>query len=78
MIRVLLSLCLTGAAVCDPVTLHLAPAPPGYAQRQYTVAPRSTQSGEVHSVIVDSPQVDSLEFASPDTWYRLPIVSLPD
>jgi hypothetical protein len=78
MIRVLLSLCLTGAAVCDPVTLHIAPTPPGYAQRQHPAAPRSKQSGEVHSVIVDLPQVDSLEFASPDTWYRLPIGSLPD
>ncbi len=74
MVRLLLSLCITGAAVCPPVTLHVTPSPPGYVQP----APHSRQSNEVHSVVVDMPQADSLEFASPDTWYRLPTASLSD
>jgi hypothetical protein len=78
MIRVLLSLCLTGAAVCFSISPHVAPAPPGYVQPRYAVALKSKQGSGVHSVVVDMPQVESLEFASPDTWYRLPTESLPD
>jgi hypothetical protein len=55
-----------------PITLHVAPAPQGYFQTQRMVVARSKQGDEVHSVVVDMPQADSLEFASPHTWYRLP------
>jgi hypothetical protein len=44
----------------------------------YTVALKSMQGNEVHSAVVDMPRVDSLEFASPDTWYKLPAEPLPD
>jgi hypothetical protein len=71
MARVLLSLCLTGAAICPPVTLHVAPAPQGYVQPQHMAVARCKQGDDVHSVVVDMPQADSLESASPDT-YRLP------
>jgi len=75
MVRVVLSLCLTAAAVCPSVT---APAPPGYVQPQYAAALKSKRGNEVHAVVVDMPQVESLEFASPDTWYRLHQKSLAD
>jgi hypothetical protein len=78
MVRLMLSLCLTGAAMCSSVTLHVAPRPLGYVQPRYTVALNSKQGKEVHSVVVDMPKFESLEFASPDTWYRLPTEALPD
>jgi hypothetical protein len=72
MLYVLLLLCLTCAAVCSSFT----PPTPDYAQPQRTVALKSKQGKEVHSVVVDMPQVESLEFASPDTWYRLRTASV--
>jgi len=70
MVHVLLSLCLTGA-VCPSVTRYYAPASPSYAQPEYAVPLETGHGNEVHSVIVDMPQVATLEFASPETWYRL-------
>ena len=78
MVRMVLSLYLTGAAACPSVAGHLAPVSPSYVQPQYTLALKSRQGNEIHSVLVDMPQVESLEFASPDTWYNLSSESLPD
>jgi hypothetical protein len=78
MVRVVLSLCLIGAVVCPSVARHVVSAPPRYVQPQHPVALKSQPGNEVHSVVVDMPHVGSLEFASPDTWYRLPKESLPD
>jgi len=78
MVRVVLSLFLTGAAVCPSSPGYLAPVQRGYVQPQYTLVLKSRQGNEIHSVLVDMPQVESLEFAAPDTWYRLPQKSLPD
>jgi hypothetical protein len=41
------------------------------AQSTEIVAPRSKRD-EVHSVVVDMPQVISLAYASPETWDGLP------
>ena len=76
MIRMLL--CLTGAAVYAFAGLHLTPVPPGCVQPKDTVALQSERGNEVHSVVVDMPQVISLQFASPDTWARLPAEAQPD
>jgi len=78
MVRVVLSLCLIGAVVWPATSWHVAAAPPGYVPLQYAAPLKSEQGNEVHSVVVDMPQVESLDFASPDTWYRLPQKSLPD
>jgi hypothetical protein len=89
--RVLMSLCLTGAAVSAPTTLHLAlalnlegddamstaitrnvsPSSPTCLQSTEIVAPQAEQD-EVHSVVVDMPQIISLTYASPETWGSLP------
>ena len=86
--HVLLSLCLTAAAVSAPTALDLTRAlsPEGDdAMSTWTACSSSrpcTQSteivalqserDEVHSVVVDMPQVISLAYASPETWGSLP------
>ncbi len=72
MIRVLL--CLAGAAIYATA----GPAPAGRVQLENMVVLQSERGDEVHSVIVDRPQVVSLDFASPDTWDRLPTEAQPD
>ena len=85
--RVLLSLCLSGAVVSAPTALDLSPAQNLHGsdaisiaatrnatsplQSTETVALQSEQD-EVHSVVVDMPQVISLAYASPETWGSLP------
>ena len=86
--HVLLSLCLTAAAVSAPTALDLTRAlsPEGddaistwtvcssshpCAQSTEIVALQSERD-EVHSVVVDMPQVISLAYASPETWGSLP------
>ncbi len=71
-------LCLAGAAVYASAGLHLTSAPAGRVQPENTVVLQSERGDEVHSVIVDMPQVVSLDFASPDTWDRLPTEAQPD
>jgi hypothetical protein len=85
--HVLLSLCLTAAAVSAPTALDFTRAlsPEGdegmstwtgsssrlCAQPTEIVALQSERD-EVHSVVVDMPQVISLAYASPETWGSLP------
>jgi hypothetical protein len=84
----LLSLCLTAAAVSAPTALDLTRAlsPEGDdAMSTWTVCSSSrpcaqsteivalqSERDEVHSVVVDMPQVISLAYASPETWGSLP------
>jgi hypothetical protein len=86
--HVLLSLCLTAAAVSAPTALDLTRAlsPEGDdAMSTWTVCSSShpcaqsteivalqSERDEVHSVVVDMPQVISLAYASPETWGSLP------
>jgi hypothetical protein len=86
--HVLLSLCLTAAAVSAPTALDLTRAlsPEGDdAISTWTVCSSShpgaqsteivalqSERDEVHSVVVDMPQVISLAYASPETWGSLP------
>ena len=85
--RALLSLCLTGAVVFAPVALDFTPAQNlhgsdviGIAATRNATSPlQSIETGalqseqdEVHSVVVDMPQVISLAYASPETWGSLP------
>ena len=90
--HVLLSLCLTTAALSAPTTRHFTRA----LSLDGDVATRtaipsslncipSTQIAvlqavqhEVHAVVVDMPQRASLEYASPDTWGALPTFDPPD
>ena len=78
--RVLLSLCLSGAVVSAPTALDLTPAPnlrgEVSATLQSTAAFQAEQD-EVHAVVVDMPEVMSLEYASPETWGNLPMPVQP-
>jgi hypothetical protein len=78
---VLLSLCLIGATVSAPTNLgagdskaiarDVSPSSPTWVQSTEILALQSEQD-EVHSVVVDMPQVISLTYASPETWGSLP------
>ena len=83
--RALLSLCLSGAVVSAPTALDFTPAQDLHggdaisiaATRNATSPLKSTvalqsEQDEVHSVVVDMPQVISLAYASPETWGSLP------
>jgi hypothetical protein len=85
--RALLSLCLTGAVVSAPTVLGFTSAQNLHgsdvisitATRNATSPLQSTEvvalqseQNEVHSVVVDMPQVISLAYASPETWGSLP------
>ena len=41
-------------------------------------ATETNHQREVHAVVVDMPQRESLEFASPDTWGALPTFDPPE
>jgi hypothetical protein len=82
--RALVSLCLSGAVLSAPTPLDFTPAQNLHGsdsrnamnatsplQSTETVALQSEQE-EVHSVVVDMPQVMSLAYASPETWGSLP------
>jgi hypothetical protein len=88
--HVLLSLCITAAAVYAPTTLYFTPvldlegdaametAIPSTlncAPTTEIVIPQSQH--EVHAVVVDMPQQASLEHASPETWGTLPTFDPP-
>jgi hypothetical protein len=89
--RVLLSLCLIGAVVYVPTTLHFTRASSLGADDAMkkaitrNVSPASStiivglqsEPGVVHSVVVDMPQVISLSYASPETWGSLPTTVRP-
>ena len=86
--HVLLSFCLTVAAVSAPTTLYFNPvgdvamgaAIPStlncIPSTEILVAPSGQH--DVHAVVVDMPQRASLEYASPDTWGTLPPFDPPD
>ena len=70
--RLLLALWLIGA-VYAATTLHGASAQSvGIASIQFEHAE------EVHSVVVDTPQIISLSHAAPETWDTLPASVQPD
>ena len=82
--RVLLSLCLFGAAVSPSTTLSIAHAfeleaddAPSNATLLSHCCLQPTEQDEVHAVVVDMPEVISLSYASPDTWDDLPIPVQP-
>ena len=73
--RALLSLCLTGAVVFAPTVLGFTPAQNLHGSDVISIAEMvalQSEEDEVHSVIVDMPQVISLAYASPETWGSLP------
>jgi len=79
--RVLLALCLIGAAVAS-TTLPIAHAfdleADDAMSRAMLLSHPCVQSteqdqDEVHAVVVDMPKVISLSYASPDTWDELPM-----
>jgi hypothetical protein len=88
--RVLLSFCLSGAVVSAPIALDLlnlhrdnaipiaaiSADPSSPLQFLETVALQSEQD-EIHSVVVEMPQVISLSYASPETWGSLPMPLQP-
>jgi hypothetical protein len=78
--RVLMSLCLIGAAVSPSTTLpitHVFNVEADDAMSKATLLShpcvQSTEQDEVHAVVVDMPKVISLSYASPDTWDELPM-----
>ncbi len=80
--HVLVSFCLTLAAVFAPTTPYLNPV--DVAMRTADCIPSTeiviatTDQHAVHAVVVDMPQRASLEYASPETWDALPTFDLPD
>jgi hypothetical protein len=80
--HVLVSICLTLAAVFAPTTPNLNPV--DVAMRTANCIP-STEVGvattdrhEVHAVVVDMPQRASLEYASPESWGTLTTFDPPN
>jgi len=86
--RVLLALCLIGAAV-PSTTFPVAhafdleaddvEADDVMSKAMLLSHPcvQSTKQDEVHAVVVDTPKVISLTYASPDTWDELPMAISP-
>jgi len=78
--RVLLLLCLIGAAVSPSITgAFRAEADDATSKATLVSRPcvQSTEQGEVHAVVVDIPVIISLTYASPDTWGDLPMSVRP-
>ena len=79
--HVLVSFCLTLAAVFAPTTPYLNPV--DVAMRTANCIPSTeivvatTDQHEVHAVVVDMPQRASLEYASPESWATLPTFDPP-
>jgi hypothetical protein len=84
--HVLLALCLSGAIVSAPTALDFTPelnvhdddvvsASPSSPLQATEIVGLPSEQDEVHAVVVDTPQVISLAYASPETWavyrYRL-------
>jgi hypothetical protein len=75
---VLLSLFLTGAIVSAPTDLTPAPNLRGEVSATLqSMAAFQAEQDEVHAVVVDMPEVRSLEYASPETWGSLPMPVQP-
>ena len=86
--HVLLSFCLTAAALSPPTSLHFTRALSLDGDVVKRTAIPSTLNcvpsreivalpQEVHAVIVDMPERASLEHASPETWGSLPTTDPP-
>ena len=84
--RVLLALCLFGAAVPSTTIAHAFDLEADDAMSRATLLShpshpcvQSTEQDqdEVHAVVVDMPKVISLSYASPDTWDELPMSDPP-
>jgi hypothetical protein len=88
--HLLLSFCLTTAVVSLPTPLHFTRALSLDGEVATRTAIPSTlnfvpsteialpsDQHEVHAVVVDMPQRDSLEHASPETWATLPMFNPP-
>ena len=79
--RVLVSFCLSLAAVFAPTTPYLNPV--DVAMRTADCIPSTeivvatTDQRAVHAVVVDMPQRASLEYASPESWANLPTFDPP-
>jgi len=71
--RLLLALWLIGAVVYAATALHGASA-----QSIEIASIQSEHAEEVHSVVVDTPQIISLSHAAPETWDTLPASVQPD
>ena len=82
--HVLLALCLSGAIVSAPTALDFTPelnvhdddvvsASPSSPLQATEIVGLPSEQDEVHAVVVDTPQVISLAYASPETWGSLPI-----
>jgi hypothetical protein len=80
--HVLVSSCLTLAAVFSPTTPNLDPV--DVAMRGANRIPSTeivvatTDEHEVHAVVVDMPQRASLEYAPPESWGTLPTFDPPN
>jgi hypothetical protein len=80
--HVLVSFCLTLAAVFAPTTPYLNPVDVvmrtanGIPSTEIVVA--TTDWHAVHAVVVDMPQRASLEYASPESWGALPTFDPPN
>ena len=79
--RVLLALCLFGAAVPSTTIAHAFDLEADDAMSSATLLSppcvQSTEQDAVHAVVVDMPKVISLSYASPDTWDELPMLVPP-
>ena len=79
--HVLVSFCLTLAAVFAPTTPYLIPV--DVALRTANCIPTeivasTTDWHGVHAVVVDMPQRARLEYASPESWGALPTFDPPN
>lgn len=76
--RVLLALCLIGAAIPSTTPIaHAFDLEADDAMSRVTLLSHPcvqlTEQDEIHAVVVDMPKVISLSYASPDTWDELPM-----
>ena len=77
--HLLVSFCLSLAAVFAPTTPYLNPV--DVAMRTANCIPSivvARTDQEVHAVIVDMPQRPSLEYAAPESWGTLPTFDPPN
>jgi hypothetical protein len=79
--HVLVSSCLTLAAVFSPTTPNLNPVDVALTAANCIpsteIVVATTNQNEVHAVVVDMPQRASLEYASPESWSTLPTFDPP-
>ena len=77
--HVLVSFCLTLAAVFAPTTPYLNPVDVAMrtAIPSTEIVVATTDQRAVHAVVVDMPQRASLEYASPESWATLPTFDPP-